>query len=84
MGWGCGDSSDSTLEPALNDGQGTAGVDGLPLAANVAQALCIFSASCTCTASSVAGTGVFGWSNRYWISEECVAIGGSAPGGAKR
>ena len=42
---GCGDSSDSTPEPALNDRHGTALVDGLPIAANVAQAARIVAAS---------------------------------------
>ena len=37
-------------------------------------------ASASWSASSVAGTGVFGWSNRYWISDECVAIGGNRAG----
>jgi hypothetical protein len=41
-------------------------------------------ASLAWSALSVAGTGVFGWSNQYWISDECAAIGGNAPGGAKR
>ena len=60
-------------------------VDGLPSAANVAHAFCMVFASCCCVASSVAGTGVFGWSNRYWISDECVAIGGNPlSGGAIR
>jgi len=33
---GCGDSSDSTAGLGLSDGQGMAGDDGLPLAANYA------------------------------------------------
>src|SRR5262249_53663556 len=73
---GCGDSSDSTLELVLNDGHGTADAVGSPFAAKFAQAVRMLAASISWVASRAVAKGAFGWSNRYWISDECVAIGG--------
>src|ERR1700730_12134138 len=81
---GPGVARDSTRSRCPNDGHGTSCDEGLPVAAKFAHAVRMLAASASWSAFKVAGTGVFGWSNRYWISDECVAIGGSAPGGANR
>ena len=79
---GCGGTSDITCAPSLNDGQGSARDDGLPVAAKFAQAARMLAASVCWAAVRVAGYGAFGWSNRYGSSVPCVAMGGSTPGGA--
>jgi hypothetical protein len=53
-------------------------------AAKSAQASRMPAASRSCAGFRVAGTGVFGKSNRYCNSELCVAIGGRNPGGVQR
>ncbi len=82
---GCDGTSDSTdARPAPpNARQGTAAVAGLPLAAKSAQAARMLAASVCWPAFSVAGTGAFGSSNRYWSSDPCVATGGGMSDGAK-
>lgn len=62
-------------------GQGTAAVAGLPLAAKVAQEVRMLAANACWPTLNVPGSGAFGGLNRYWVSEERVAAGGS---GAKR
>ena len=57
----CNGTSDSTLVP-LNDGQGSARDDGLPVPAKLAQSVRMLAASACWASLSV--TGVFGWSNR--------------------
>src|SRR6476660_2918435 len=66
----CNGTSDSTLVP-LNDGQGRACDDGLPVPAKLAQSVRMLAASACWPALST--TGEFGRSNRYGSSAPCVA-----------
>src|SRR6516165_828715 len=63
----CSGTSDSTLVP-LNDGQGSARDDGLPLAAKLAQSVRMLAASACWPGSSTVGV-----LNRYGRSAPCVA-----------
>jgi hypothetical protein len=74
---------DSGRAPGPKDSQGTAVDDGLRVAAEFAQAVHMPAASASWLALSVPERGVFGSSNRYRSSDQCVAIGGN-PGGANR
>jgi hypothetical protein len=74
---GCGGTSDSTSLLSSNDGQGTAAVDGSPLAAKFAQAARMLLASFSWSGSSGPWNGACGWSKRYGISDPCVATGGT-------
>ena len=65
---------------SLNEGQGTAADDGSPFAAKFAQAARMVAASCLLVGIERPGNGAFGRSNRYWSSDECVAIGGKRAG----
>ena len=56
----CAGTSDSTLPPSPNDGQGRARVDGLPLAAKLAQSARMLAASACWPALRLAGYGAFG------------------------
>ena len=51
------------------------------MAAKLAQAARILAASAFWAGVNEPGSGAFGWSKMYWISDEWVAAGGS---GAKR
>ena len=75
-GWG--GTRDITFSPWLNEGQASAGVEGSPVAAKLAQAARMLEASACWAAVNVPGYGVFGWSKMYWISDECVAAGNGA------
>ena len=57
----------------MNDGQGSARDDGLPVAAKFAQAVRMLAASACWSGLRMAGYGAFGWSNRYGSSVPCVA-----------
>src|SRR5215831_19720547 len=60
----CNGTSDSTRVP-LNDGQGRARDDGLPVPAKLAQSVRMLAASARWSFVSMAGYGAFGWSKRY-------------------
>ena len=47
------------------------------MAAKFAQAVRMLAARACCPGLNIAGTGALGRSNRYWVSAECVAAGGS-------
>ena len=74
---GRGDTSDITEPSKPIDGQLSTAVDGFPVAAKLVHALRKVAARVCWSGVSVPGNGVLGRSNRYWYSEECVAIGGS-------
>ena len=74
---GCGGTSDITEPPKPTDGQLSTAVDGFPVAAKLVQAARMVAARVCWSGLSVPGNGALGRSNRYWYSEECVAIGGS-------
>ena len=69
----CSGTSDSTRVP-LNDGQGSARVDGLPVPAKLAQSVRMLTASACWSGVRVlvTGNGAFGWSKRYGSSVPCV------------
>ena len=69
----CSGTSDSTLVP-LNDGQGRACDDGLPVPAKLAQSVRMLAASACWSGVRVlvTGNGAFGWSKRYGSSVPCV------------
>src|SRR6185312_4244289 len=68
----CSGTNDSTLVP-LNDGQGRACDDGLPVSAKLAQSVRMLAASACWSGVRmlVTGNGAFGWSKRYGSSVPC-------------
>ena len=80
---GRGGTSDSIcMLSALNAGQGTSGVDGLPLAAKLAQAARMLAASASWPGLNGSWNGASGRSNRYVHSDLWVATRGPVTGGS--